>query len=166
MKLVIVDDRPFFMWDAVKELKDAGIDDITMLYFHGPLTYRPEKNKEIEEECERLGIKLVHAASRLELQIRLDEHCADKDTILFVDYSLGDTDIFDDRINIICAREKAQNPEDFCLWFYIGGDDRTVKRLNKVFDGHTIPVAEFKPQIHVLKFDMDFIRNKFLDGEG
>lgn len=159
MRIIIVDDRPFFMWGAIKKLKSMeAIDTIVMLYFHGKLTYRKERDSEIELECKKLGIELVQTDSTLVFRKQLDEYYADKDTLLFVDFNLGDVvDLFDNGIDIIYAKEKKQQEEDFRIWFYTTSGEDNVDKLNRIFDDHTIPVMKFIPQKYILELDYDYI---------
>lgn len=165
MKVIIVDDRPFLMWEAVKRLKGMRpVDTIVMLYFHGILTYRKERDCEIEQKCKELGIELVQTDSTLVFRKQLDKYYEDKDTLFFIDFSLGDTpNPFDDGIDIIYAKEKKQQMNDFRIWFYTTSGMQTVDRLNRIFNNHTIPVVKFKPQEHVLELDYDFIENDIFD---
>lgn len=162
MKIIIVDDRPFFMWDVIKKLKSMGVDTIVLLYFHGSFTYRHEKDSEIEQRCKEQDIQLFHIESNLGLRQKLDEYCEDEDTIVFADYNLGDTDIFEERTNIIYAKERMKK-EKFNIWFYTTSDEEIVDRLNRTFDRHTIPIVESIPQMYTLKFDYDCIRDKILN---
>lgn len=163
MKVIIVDDRPFFMWGTVERLKEMEVDMIVMLYFQGPFTYRKERDSEIEQKCRELDIQLVQTDSTLELRKKLDEFYADEDTLLFIDFSLGDTDIFEDKIDIIYAKEKAQQTEKFRIWFYTTSGEHIVNRLNKIFKDHTIPVVNFKPQEYFLQLDYDYIQDQILN---
>ncbi len=164
MRIIIVDDRPFLMWDTIQKLKGMEVDTIVMLYFHGPLTYRAEKDSAVKQKCGELGIKLIQIESRLDFRNQLDEYYSDKDTLLFIDYNLGESEDFENKIDIICAKEKMQQKNDFRIWFYTASSMQMVDRLNRIFDGHTIPVVEFIPQEYVLKLDYDYIQDKILNG--
>lgn len=164
MKVIIVDDRPYFMWETVEKLKNMGVKTIVMLYFQGPLTYRSEEDAEIRKKCENLGIEIVSTNKRTEFINRLDEYYNNQDTLLFIDYGLGDTDIFEEKLDIIFAKEKKQQEGDFRIWFYTASSAQTVDKLNRIFNGQTIPVVQFIPQERILKLDYDFIKNNILNG--
>lgn len=164
MKVIIVDDRPRLMWETVEELKKMKVETIVMLYFQGPLTYRPENDSVIEEKCKELDIQLFCTDKNTDLRNWLDEYYADRDTLLFIDYSLGDTDIFEERIDIIYAKEKKRQTEDFRIWFYTTSSAQVVDKLNRIFDDHTIPVMKFIPQEYVLQLDYDYIQHDILNG--
>lgn len=161
MKIIIVDDRPYFMWATIERLKEMGVDEIVMLYFHGILTYFPDRDSEIAQKCEKLDVELFHIDQNTELMERLDEYCAEADTFIFMDFGLGDTDIFEDRIDVIYAKTKMQ-PEGFPIWFYTGMGEQVIDRLNRTFDNHTIPVEEFIPQRAIMELDYDYIRRQVL----
>lgn len=162
MRIIIVDDRPYFMWETIKELKRMEVDTIVLLYFHGGFTYRPEKDSEIEQKCKELDTQLFHIKSNLDLRQKLNEYY-EKDTLIFADYNLGDTDEFEDRVNIIYAKEKMQK-EELNIWFYTTLGEKIVDRLNRTFDRHTIPLVEYIPQEYILKLDYDYIRDGLLAG--
>lgn len=164
MRVIIVDDRPFFMWETVEKLQNMGVDTIVMLYFQGPFTYRPEKDAAIREKCGELGIQLVCTDKRTELMNLLDQYYEDQDTLLFIDFNLGDTDIFEERIDIIYAKEKKRQAGDFRIWFYTVTGIDTVNRLNRIFDGHTIPAVQFAPQEYILRLDYTYIQDNILNG--
>lgn len=163
MKIVIVDDRPYFMWEAIGKLRDIGVNEIVLLYFHGTYTYRSEKDYEIEQKCTELNVKLSHIKTNLEFRKQLNAYYEDKDTIFFVEYNLGDKTEFEDRIDIIYAKEKKQKG-DFRIWFYTTQGEQIIDRLNRTFDDHTIPTVQFIPQKYILKLDYNYIQNKILSG--
>lgn len=162
MRIIIVDDRPFFMWDTIEKLKSMGVDTIVLLYFHGNFTYRHEKDSEIEQRCRELDIQIFHIKSNLDLRQKLDGYCEDKNTVIFADYNLGDTDIFEERIDIIYAKERMKK-EKFNIWFYTTLGEEIVDRLNRTFNNQTIPIVEFIPQERILEFDYDCIRDNILN---
>lgn len=162
MRIIIVDDRPFFMWEAIEKLQDMGADTIVLLYFHGNFTYRPEKDSEIEQRCRELDIQLFHIKSNLDFRQKLNVYYEDNDTIIFTDYNLGDTDMFEERVNIVYAKEKMQMGR-LNIWFYTTLDEKTVDRLNRTFDYHTIPIVEFIPQECILKFNYEYIGDNILN---
>lgn len=162
MKIVIVDDRPFLMWETIEKLKGMGVKEIVMLYFHGIFTYYPDRDSEIEKKCAQLGVSLFHLELNTDLMERLDVYCAEENTLIFIDWSLGDTDIFEERVDIIYAKKKIQSGR-FPIWFYTVGDVRIVNKLNRIFNNHTIPVVRFIPQKGMLELDYDYIRNKILN---
>lgn len=163
MRVIIVDDRPYLMWETVKKLKGMGVDTIVMLYFQGPFTYRPEKDCAISEECEKLHIELVSTDKRTKFIDYLDSYYVDQDTLLFLDFGLGDSDVFEDRIDIIYAKEKKQQAGEFRIWFYTASGAQTVDKLNRIFDDHTIPVVKFAPQDYSLELDYDHIQKKIFE---
>ncbi len=161
MKIIIVDDRPYFMWGPIRRLKEMGVDEIVVLYYHGIFTYFPDKDSEIAQKCEELGVKLFHIDQDTELMERLDGYCAEADTFIFMDFGLGDTDIFEDRIDVVYAKTKMQ-PGGFPIWFYTGMGEQVIDRLNRAFDNHTIPVEEFIPQREIMELDYDYISGQVL----
>lgn len=162
MRVIIVDDRPYFMWETVEKLKSMGVDTIVVLYFQGSYTYRPEKDVEIEEKCKELNIQFASTDKKMQLTNWLDEYYADKDTLLFIDFNLGDIDTFEEKIDIIYAKEKQQQQGDFRIWFYTATGIDTVNKLNRIFNNHTIPVVKFIPQEYILKLDYDYIEHSIL----
>ncbi len=164
MRVIIVDDRPYLMWETVEKLKGMKVDTIVLLYFKGSYTYRSEKDVEIEEKCAELDIQLDSTDKKMELTNLLDKYYADKDTLLFIDYNLGDIDTFEERVDIIYAKEKQQQKEDFRIWFYTATGIDTVNKLNRIFNNHTIPVVKFIPQDYILKLDYDYIEHSILKG--
>lgn len=162
MKIIIVDDRPFFMWETIEQLKGMGVDEIVMLYFHGVFTYYPDRDSEIEQRCVQLKVPLVHIESNLEFRKQLDAYCAEENTLIFIDFGLGDTDIFEDRIDIVYAKEKMKS-EKFPIWFYTGTGEVTVDRLNRTFNNRTIPVVKFIPQKEIFRLDYNYIRDEILN---
>lgn len=162
MKIVIVDDRPFLMWETIEKLKDMGVKEIVMLYFHGIFTYHPDRDSEIEQRCAQLGVSLVHVKLNTDLMEKLDAYCAEEGTLIFMDFGLGDIDTFEERVDIIYAKNKMQSGE-FPIWFYTGTGEQTVNKLNRIFNNHTIPVVKFIPQKDIFELDYDYIRNKILN---
>ncbi|MBD5483036.1 MAG: hypothetical protein HDR15_11050 [Lachnospiraceae bacterium] len=163
MKIIIVDDRPRYMWETIEKLKGMPVDEIVMLYFHGKFTYYPDNDNEIKQRCDDLDVSLVQIEQSSELMKQLDIYYAEDDTLIFMDFGLGDTDIFDDRVDIIYAKQKMSS-ERFPIWFYTGTGERTVARLNRTFNNHTIPTLEFIPQKYILRLDYDYIENEILNG--
>lgn len=163
MKVVIVDDRPFLMWETIGQLRDMGVDEIDMLYFQGDLTHRPERDDEIEQKCRELNVPLIQTKRNIEFRKAMDKYWEEENTIIFVDYNLGDTEIFEKKIDITYAKEK-RHRENFCIWFYTTLGEEIVGRLNEVFNNHTIPIVEYIPQEEKLEMDYEYIQDEILNG--
>ncbi|MCM1043919.1 MAG: hypothetical protein NC417_00260 [Candidatus Gastranaerophilales bacterium] len=159
MKIAFLEYRPWVLWDAVAKLKGLGIGDIAIIYYHGD-RYDPEKDSEVNEKCESLGVELKDIEN-LGFESKLDELYAEPDMVFFFHLSLpGDrSQYFGDRINVVYAKKK-QDAGENRIWFYTTAGVDSISLVNRTFDDHCIPVLDVEEDQYI--FDYEYIKKKVL----
>lgn len=161
MKIAFLEYRPWVLWEAVKKLRDMGVAEIKMIYYHGDLDDSTKKS-EVEAKCQEYGIELSDVEN-LGFEEKMDNLYADSDTVFFFHLTLpGDhSQYFDERINVKYAKKK-QDAGENRIWFYTTAGVNTIDLLNRTFPNHCIPVLDVDVDKKQYIFDYNFIKDKII----
>lgn len=161
-KVVIVEDCPWRMKDAILKMNDMHIEVEAILFYCG---YPGEKTeaitKKIEQFIEATGIT-PKEFSYVEKNERLDEYYEQQNTVLFLDVILKPDEearYLKEWISIQYANKKREEDMNASkkIYFYTTGDETLVNRVAEIFPGQVINVLDLNWDGQI-ELDMDKVR--------
>lgn len=163
-KIAVLEDRPWVLWGFVKKIKEMGIEEVIIIYYHSPKNYEQSNDDSIQKECDEQKVKLIHIED-LKFDEKMNELYSDGEMLFFFDLDIGDrSSYFEERINVRYANEKWEKG-DRRIWFYTTSGPYNVDQINRKFEDHCIPVIDFDQPNNILVFDYKFIKKRVLKKE-
>lgn len=151
-RIVIVEDRPWVMEKAVKDIKGAGIDIAAVLFYLNYEELNSESGKdtnkyEVEQFIKNTGIEPVKFTSRT-MRETVNKYYEMDDVVILLDLVLRPDEYtyLKERMSVRYADEKRQDDPQKArkkIYFYTTSPEDTVDRLYEYFPEQVIDVLDF-----------------------